>query len=437
MVADFNSDCNCDFAVSVPALETSEVTDIYVVYGDGLGGSSDMHEINISGWAYDMVAADVNRDNMLDLVAANGIEQRLEIFYGDDVEYFTGPDYIVLEGVSGTELTYILATLDLNRDGNYDFASGGPDGTDLALAIDQQSPSTESLDEMVVTGYDYISVKVVNPDGFIISEDIQTVAGSDFWRNDVDDNGLLDEETYDYNLQYGEYTLILTPQPDAPPDQCFDAGVRINGSVKAIIFDEYQNSNVIRTKSRIPGCPEDTIVFYYTVEAASSIQPGNGMKASLTPTFDWAGLVGKIFPEGSYHFQLDRYHDFRSPIIDEAGLIESHYQVSEPLGIDSVFYWRFRSFAAGGWTEFSRTFAVYIVDYVCGDSNGDGVVNVSDAVHIINYVFVGGNAPNPVQAGDCNCDGTCNVSDAVGIINYVFVGGNLPCDMDGDGIPDC
>jgi hypothetical protein len=28
--------------------------------------------------------------------------------------------------------------------------------------------------------------------------------------------------------------------------------------------------------------------------------------------------------------------------------------------------------------------------FVCGDANGDASVNVSDAVYIINYVFVGG-----------------------------------------------
>jgi hypothetical protein len=43
----------------------------------------------------------------------------------------------------------------------------------------------------------------------------------------------------------------------------------------------------------------------------------------------------------------------------------------------------------------------------------------------------------PAACGDVNCDGTCNVSDAVAIINYVFVGGNAPCDTNGDGIPDC
>jgi hypothetical protein len=78
-----------------------------------------------------------------------------------------------------------------------------------------------------------------------------------------------------------------------------------------------------------------------------------------------------------------------------------------------------------------------VLQYLCGDANGDLMVNVSDAVHIINYVFVGGAAPDPMESGDANCDQAVNVSDAVWIINYVFIGGNLPCDQDGDGSPDC
>lgn len=66
---------------------------------------------------------------------------------------------------------------------------------------------------------------------------------------------------------------------------------------------------------------------------------------------------------------------------------------------------------------------------ICGDANNDAVVNVSDAVKIINYVFVGGQEPQPVLAcGDANNDGVVNVSDAVRIINYVFVGGAAPGD---------
>jgi parallel beta-helix repeat protein len=78
-----------------------------------------------------------------------------------------------------------------------------------------------------------------------------------------------------------------------------------------------------------------------------------------------------------------------------------------------------------------------VCDYMCGDANHDYAINVSDAVYIINYVFVGGGEPDPYEAGDANCDTTVNISDAVWIINYVFVGGNIPGDIDGDDIIDC
>jgi len=64
----------------------------------------------------------------------------------------------------------------------------------------------------------------------------------------------------------------------------------------------------------------------------------------------------------------------------------------------------------------------------CGDANSDGTVDVSDAVHLINYIFVGGFAPEPLERGNVNCDLIVDVSDAVWIINYVFVGGDAPCE---------
>jgi hypothetical protein len=66
-----------------------------------------------------------------------------------------------------------------------------------------------------------------------------------------------------------------------------------------------------------------------------------------------------------------------------------------------------------------------------GDANGDGQVNIGDAVHIINHIFKGGPHPTPFQIYSCdataNCQ--CDVGDPVWIIGYVFKGGPPP--------PDC
>lgn len=67
------------------------------------------------------------------------------------------------------------------------------------------------------------------------------------------------------------------------------------------------------------------------------------------------------------------------------------------------------------------------VSYLCGDADGSVSVSVSDVVYLINYIFVGGLAPSPLQAGDVDCTGIINISDAVYLINYIFAGGAQPC----------
>ncbi len=68
------------------------------------------------------------------------------------------------------------------------------------------------------------------------------------------------------------------------------------------------------------------------------------------------------------------------------------------------------------------------VQFLCGDANKDGVVDVGDVVYLINYLFKGGPAPVPiVKAGDASCDGVVDVGDIVYLINYLFKNGPEPC----------
>lgn len=73
----------------------------------------------------------------------------------------------------------------------------------------------------------------------------------------------------------------------------------------------------------------------------------------------------------------------------------------------------------------------------CGDANSDGRVNVSDAIYIVNYIFIGGDEPYPLKACDMDCDGSCIITDAVRILHYVFNNVHYPCDTDNDMVPDC
>jgi hypothetical protein len=103
------------------------------------------------------------------------------------------------------------------------------------------------------------------------------------------------------------------------------------------------------------------------------------------------------------------------------------WTVPATLTEDNDYFWRVRSddgYESGQWS-LPASFVV-VPAYVCGDGNGDGAVDVGDAVYIINYVFKGGPAPEILDAGDANADGLCDVGDAVYLINYAFKGGPAP-----------
>lgn len=65
--------------------------------------------------------------------------------------------------------------------------------------------------------------------------------------------------------------------------------------------------------------------------------------------------------------------------------------------------------------------------YTCGDADGNHIVNISDAVYLIAYIFGGGDIPSPLEAGDSDCNQIVNISDAVYLIAHIFGGGAMPC----------
>ena len=70
---------------------------------------------------------------------------------------------------------------------------------------------------------------------------------------------------------------------------------------------------------------------------------------------------------------------------------------------------------------------VYLpAQFLLGDANGDGTVDVGDVVYLVNYLYRYGPAPDPIQAGDANCDGHVDVGDVVFLVNYLYRGGDPP-----------
>jgi len=64
--------------------------------------------------------------------------------------------------------------------------------------------------------------------------------------------------------------------------------------------------------------------------------------------------------------------------------------------------------------------------FIRADFNIDGVVDLSDAIATLNWLFTGGPGPTCENAGDANADNQIDVSDASFLLNWLFTGGVEP-----------
>jgi hypothetical protein len=65
-------------------------------------------------------------------------------------------------------------------------------------------------------------------------------------------------------------------------------------------------------------------------------------------------------------------------------------------------------------------------DFVCGDANTDGKINLMDVSFIINYLYRGGPAPDPISLADVDHSEKIDLLDVSYIVNYLYREGPAP-----------
>lgn len=140
-------------------------------------------------------------------------------------------------------------------------------------------------------------------------------------------------------------------------------------------------------------------------------------------TFDWETAID---PDPWDTVRYDLYISVSSSFHPDSivilhGLLVNQYTDTLEWG---RYYWKVRAYDKHSEVWSTQTWTLLSAMY--GDTNGDKKVTVADVIYLINFLFKGGPAPNPLQTGDVNCDGYVTVSDIVFLINYLFKGGPAP-----------
>ncbi len=66
-----------------------------------------------------------------------------------------------------------------------------------------------------------------------------------------------------------------------------------------------------------------------------------------------------------------------------------------------------------------------IIEYDRGDADKDGVVGLTDAIVVLNYLFLGGADPQCMSAADATNDQKIDLSDAILILDYLYHGASV------------
>jgi len=242
----------------------------------------------------------------------------------------------------------------------------------------------------------------------------------------------------------------LTPEDQANLRTYLEDGGRLFLSSQDLLYDNDPNDFIINYL-HVAGHTDDAGINSVAGVAGDVIS--DGMNISLSYPFSnlsdyivpGAGATGIFYRSGKNSpssregrlalpgFQLDNSE--KTDPIDPTDYCALRYPDIGTADYQLVFFaFPFEAIPqSGADPNNARTVMGKIMDwfgiskaFTRGDANGDGEINISDVVLLVNYLFVDGPAPTPLEAGDADSSGEVDIADAIFLINYLFLDGPPP-----------
>jgi hypothetical protein len=64
--------------------------------------------------------------------------------------------------------------------------------------------------------------------------------------------------------------------------------------------------------------------------------------------------------------------------------------------------------------------------FLRGDVEVNGEINITDAISILGFLFIGGDEPACLDAADVNDDAEVNITDGIALLGFLFLSGAAP-----------
>jgi hypothetical protein len=78
-------------------------------------------------------------------------------------------------------------------------------------------------------------------------------------------------------------------------------------------------------------------------------------------------------------------------------------------------------------------------EFIRGDADDNGSLQLTDGIFILNFLFLGGGTPGCTESADADNNGSIQLTDGIFILNFLFLGGDatpapgaLACGLDPD-----
>ena len=394
-----------------------------------------------SPWS--IFAADLNGDGHIDLATANAYSANLSVLLNQGDGTFT-PHVTYSVG----EDPWAVFGGDLDGDGDLDLVSASMSDNTVSVLLNSgdgtfasqsaysagQSPISVfaadldgdgDLDLAAANVYsDNVSVLLNNGDGTFAAQSLYSTGEGTMpahvFAADLDGDGDLDLQTSDYgtydvavllNDGNGAFALSsLYPVGDLPLS-VLAADLDADGDLDLETANCY-SANVSVLLNNGDG----------TFGTQSVYPSGNG---------PWSCFAADV--DGDHDLDLATSSEFSS---DVSVLVNNGDATFVPDSVYPVGDYPYSVFAADldGDGDLDLATANHGTDDVSvlfnclstGNANGDEIIDVGDVVYLLNYLFKGGSAPNPLLIGNVNCDGVVDVADVIYLLNYIFKGGPPP-----------